>query len=63
MVLRFRKILKSSLMRCIKVLMIMGVTPVENSEFATYELKGGAQVWCKQWKDARGVDGGPLDLE
>ncbi|WMV25289.1 hypothetical protein MTR67_018674 [Solanum verrucosum] len=63
MVLRFRKILKSSLMRCIKDLMIMGVTPVENSEFATYELKGGAQVWFKQWKDARRVDADPLDLE
>ncbi|WMV46406.1 hypothetical protein MTR67_039791 [Solanum verrucosum] len=44
-----------------KVLMIMGVTTVENVELVTYQLKGVAQIWFNQWKDGRPKDAGPLD--
>ncbi|WMV25054.1 hypothetical protein MTR67_018439 [Solanum verrucosum] len=36
-----------------KVLAIMGVTPVEKVELDAYQLKGIAQVWHDQWKEAR----------
>ncbi|XP_049372511.1 uncharacterized protein LOC125837430 [Solanum verrucosum] len=38
-----------------KVLMIMGVTPVEKAEFAAYQLKGVSQVWFNQLKEERGL--------
>ncbi|KAH0661387.1 hypothetical protein KY284_026318 [Solanum tuberosum] len=46
-----------------KVLMIMGVTPVEKVELTTYQLKGVAQIWYNQWKEGRLEDTGPLDWE
>ncbi|WMV50964.1 hypothetical protein MTR67_044349 [Solanum verrucosum] len=46
-----------------KVLMIMGVMPVEKAESATYHLKGVSQMWFNQWKEERVVDEGPLGLE
>ncbi|WMV19434.1 hypothetical protein MTR67_012819, partial [Solanum verrucosum] len=46
-----------------KVLMIMGVTPVEKEELTTYQLKSVASVWFNQWKEERTVDAGPLDWE
>uniref|UniRef100_M1DB37 Gag-pol polyprotein n=1 Tax=Solanum tuberosum TaxID=4113 RepID=M1DB37_SOLTU len=46
-----------------KVLMIIGVTPVEKMEFSTYQLKDVSQVWFNQWKEGRVVDAGPLDWE
>ncbi|XP_049365847.1 uncharacterized protein LOC125830718 [Solanum verrucosum] len=45
------------------VVMIMGVTPVENAELAIYQLKGFAQVWFNQWKEEMVVDAGALDWE
>ncbi|WMV38030.1 hypothetical protein MTR67_031415 [Solanum verrucosum] len=45
------------------VLMIMGVTPVENEELLAYQLKDVAQAWFNQWKEERVVDVGPLDWE
>uniref|UniRef100_M1DBT1 Gag-pol polyprotein n=1 Tax=Solanum tuberosum TaxID=4113 RepID=M1DBT1_SOLTU len=36
-----------------KVLIIMGVTPLEKAELTTYQLKGVAQVWYNQWKEGR----------
>jgi len=47
-----------------KVLMMMGVTPVEKAELAAYEHKGVAQIWLKnKWKEGRPEDAGPLDWE
>ncbi|WMV25576.1 hypothetical protein MTR67_018961 [Solanum verrucosum] len=46
-----------------KVLIIMGVTPVEKAELAAFQLNGVAQVWFNQWKERRAVDAGPLDWE
>ncbi|KAH0636401.1 hypothetical protein KY289_036316 [Solanum tuberosum] len=51
MVLRLRKILKSSM-----TLAIMGVTPVEEAELAAYQLKEVAQIWFNHWKEERVVD-------
>ncbi|WMV14018.1 hypothetical protein MTR67_007403 [Solanum verrucosum] len=36
-----------------KVLMIMGVMPVEKAELSAYQLKGVAQIWYNQWKEGR----------
>ncbi|WMV58293.1 hypothetical protein MTR67_051678 [Solanum verrucosum] len=33
-----------------KVLAIMGVTPVEKEELASYQLKGVSKIWFNQWK-------------
>ncbi|WMV46415.1 hypothetical protein MTR67_039800 [Solanum verrucosum] len=44
-----------------KVLSIMGVTPVEKAELAAYQLKGVAQIWFNQWKEARPVEAGPIE--
>ncbi|WMV54508.1 hypothetical protein MTR67_047893 [Solanum verrucosum] len=46
-----------------KVLMIMGVTPIEKVELEAYQLKGVAQVWFNQLKEDRVVNKGPLDWE
>ncbi|WMV38066.1 hypothetical protein MTR67_031451 [Solanum verrucosum] len=46
-----------------KALMIMGVTPVEKAELATYQLKGMAQIWYKQGKEGISEDAGPLNWE
>ncbi|WMV18942.1 hypothetical protein MTR67_012327 [Solanum verrucosum] len=46
-----------------KVLMIMGVMPVEKANLASYQPKVVAQVWFNQWKEERAIDEGPLDLE
>ncbi|XP_049358710.1 uncharacterized protein LOC125823369 [Solanum verrucosum] len=46
-----------------KVFAIMGVTPVEMAELATYQLKGVAQIWFNQWKEARSVEVGPIEWE
>ncbi|KAH0736064.1 hypothetical protein KY285_011771 [Solanum tuberosum] len=46
-----------------KVLMIMGVTSVEKTEFYAYQLKGVFQIWFNQCKEGRTIDAGPLDWE
>ncbi|WMV24820.1 hypothetical protein MTR67_018205 [Solanum verrucosum] len=46
-----------------KVLMIMGVTPLEKAELTAYQLKGVTQVWYNQWKEGRPEDVGPLYWE
>ncbi|WMV38037.1 hypothetical protein MTR67_031422 [Solanum verrucosum] len=46
-----------------KIVEIMKVSPMEKEEFITYQLKDVAQVWFKQWKEERAIDGGPLDWE
>ncbi|WMV54357.1 hypothetical protein MTR67_047742 [Solanum verrucosum] len=47
----------------LKVLMIMGVKPVEKVELAAYHLKDVANIWLNQWKEGRAEDAGPLDWE
>ncbi|XP_049359232.1 uncharacterized protein LOC125823913 [Solanum verrucosum] len=42
---KLRKILKEFINEVYKVLAIIGVTPGEKAELATYKLKGVAQVW------------------
>ncbi|KAH0720584.1 hypothetical protein KY290_005079 [Solanum tuberosum] len=44
-----------------KVLCIMGVTPVEKADLATYHLKGIAHIWFNEWKEARPVEVGPIE--
>lgn len=35
---------------------IMGITPIESVNFATYQLKGVTQTKCIQWKEGRYMD-------
>ena len=42
---------------------IMGVTVVEKPKLATYQLKGVAQIWFNQWKEARLAEVGPIEWE
>jgi len=41
----------------------MGVTPVEKAKLAAYQLKGVAQIWFNQWKEARSEKAGPIEWE
>src|SRR5688572_7694477 len=41
----------------LKILNIMGVTPIEKAELATYQLQGVAQEWYSQWVEARTIVG------
>jgi len=45
------------------VLMIMGVTPVENTESAAYQLTGVGKIWFNQWKEGRPENASPLNRE
>lgn len=39
------------------------MTPIEEVEFAAYQLKLFAQVCFNQWKEERAADAGPPDWE
>ncbi|WMV46601.1 hypothetical protein MTR67_039986, partial [Solanum verrucosum] len=44
-----------------KILAIMEVQPVEKAELVTYQLKGIAQIWFNQWKEARPEELSPIE--
>ncbi|XP_049405383.1 uncharacterized protein LOC125868853 [Solanum stenotomum] len=44
-----------------RILDILGVTLVEKTELAAYQLKGVAQIWYGQWKMSRPVESGPIE--
>ncbi|WMV38632.1 hypothetical protein MTR67_032017 [Solanum verrucosum] len=46
-----------------KILDIMGVTPIEKAELAAYQLKGVAQIWFNQLKEARPEGVSPIEWE
>ncbi|XP_049364533.1 uncharacterized protein LOC125829339 [Solanum verrucosum] len=44
-----------------KIVDAMGVTPREEAELASYQLKDVAQVWFEQWRDERPIVADPID--
>lgn len=51
MVQRLRRILKRFIDKVYKVLMIMGLMPVEKEELNPYKLKGFVQLLFDKWKE------------
>jgi len=45
------------------VLDFVGVTLVEKAKLVVYQLKGGAQIWFNQWKEARLLKADPIEWE
>ena len=43
-----------------KILFSMGVSTTKKAELADYQFKDVVQTWYNQWKDSRGLGGGPL---